>query len=107
MLLYYTIIVRWIATLLLVKYLGVIKMPVNANKLSQKERDFLKNIGFRVQFMRKKAGLSQFELAERSGLANSTISHLESTSVYSVSLVVLHRIAAALDVDPKTLLDFD
>ena len=82
-------------------------MPVNADNLSKAERDFLRNIGFRVQFMRKKAGLSQAQLAERSGLADSTISHLESTSVYSVSLVVLCRIATALGVEPKTLLDFD
>ena len=82
-------------------------MPVDAEKLSEKERDFLKNIGFRVQFMRKKAGLSQAELAERSGLADSTISHLESTSIYAVSFVVLFRIASALDIEPKTLLDFD
>jgi transcriptional regulator with XRE-family HTH domain len=68
---------------------------------------FLRNIGYKVQFTRKKKGLSQAELAERSGLADSTISHLESTSVYSVSLVVLFRIAVALDVEPKTLLDFD
>jgi transcriptional regulator with XRE-family HTH domain len=57
--------------------------------------------------MRTKMGLSQAELAERSGLADSTISHLESTSVYSVSLVVLYRIARALGVEPKSLLDFD
>ena len=82
-------------------------MPVNASKLSKEECNFLRNIGFKVQFMRKKAGLSQAELAEKSGLADSTISHLESTSVYSVSLVVLHRIAAALGVEPKSLLDFD
>ena len=82
-------------------------MPVNVDKLSSDECNFLRNIGFRVQFMRKKAGLSQAELAERSGLADSTISHLESTSVYSVSLVVLYRIASALDVEPKALLDFE
>ena len=82
-------------------------MPVNAEKLSKNECDFLRNIGFRVQFMRKKAGLSQAELAERSGLADSTISHLESTSVYSVSLVVLFRIASALGIETKALLDFD
>jgi len=82
-------------------------MPVNAEKLSKKERDFLKNIGFRIQFMRKKAELSQAELAERSGLSDSTISHLESTSVYTVSLVTLFRIASALGIEPKTLLDFE
>ena len=83
------------------------EMPVNADNLSKDECTFLRNIGFRVQFMRKKAGLSQAELAERSGLADSTISHLESTSVYSVSLVALLRIATALGVNPKTLLDFE
>ncbi|MCL1820101.1 MAG: helix-turn-helix domain-containing protein [Oscillospiraceae bacterium] len=82
-------------------------MPINADKLSKEECEFLRNIGFRVQFMRKKAGLSQAELAERSGLADSTISHLESTSVYSVSLAVLFRIASALGVNPMTLLDFE
>ena len=82
-------------------------MPVNAEKLSNEEREFLKNIGFKVQFMRKKAGMSQAQLAEYSGLADSTISHLESTTVYSVSLVTLHRIASALGVDPKALLDFE
>jgi len=83
------------------------KMPVNAENLSKEECEFLRNIGFRVQFMRKKTGLSQAELAERSGLADSTISHLESTSVYSVSLVVLFRISAALGINPKALLDFE
>ena len=82
-------------------------MPVNAENLSKQEQDFLCNIGYRIQFMRKKAGLSQAELAERSGLAASTISHLESTSVYSVSLVTLYRIASSLGVEPKSLLDFD
>ena len=82
-------------------------MPVNAEKLTQEECDFLRNIGYKVQFMRKKKGLSQAELAERSSLADSTISHLESTSVYSVSLVVLFRIAAALETNPKAFLDFE
>ena len=81
-------------------------MPVNVKNLSQDECDFLRNIGYKTQFFRKRRGLSQMQLAERSGLADSTISHLESSSVYSVSLVVLHRIAVALEVPPMSLLDF-
>ena len=73
-------------------------MPVNKDKLSEEEQIFLKNIGFKIQFLRKKVGLSQAELAERSGLSDSTISHLESTSVYTVSTISLHRIARALGV---------
>ena len=82
-------------------------MPVNAENLTINECAFLRNIGFRIQYMRKKAGMSQAELAEKSGMADSTISHLESTSVYSISLVALFRISSALNVEPKALLDFD
>lgn len=40
---------------------------------TEQEAQFLKNIGYRVQFFRKKAGLSQEELAERCGMSYSTI----------------------------------
>ena len=71
------------------------------------EAQFLKNIGFRIQFFRKKAGLSQDELSERSGLSYSTISHIESTTSYPFSMVALYRIAKALEVEPHQLLTFD
>lgn len=82
-------------------------MPVNKEKLSQQEEQFLLNIGFRIQFLRKKIGMSQQELSERSELSTSTISHLESTNVYAVSTVSLYRIANALNVNPMALFDFD
>ena len=87
--------------------IGVRLMPVNAKKLSANECDFLCNIGFRIQYMRKKARMSQAQLAERSGLADSTISHLESTSVYGLSIVAIYRIAGALGLEPDQLLKFD
>ena len=59
---------------------------------TEQEAQFLKNIGYRVQFFRKKAGLSQEELAERCGMSYSTISHIESTSPYPMSIVALYRI---------------
>ncbi|MBD5160972.1 MAG: helix-turn-helix transcriptional regulator [Oscillibacter sp.] len=71
------------------------------------EVQFLKNIGFRIQFFRKTRGLSQEELAERSDLSYSTISHIESTSCYSVSMLSLYRIAKALGVEPYQLLTFN
>lgn len=82
-------------------------MPVNPNSLSIDEQQFLKNIGFKIQFMRKKRDLTQEQLAERAGLATATIGHIESTHVYGLSLIALHRIANALGVEPKALLDFD
>nr|WP_326183688.1 helix-turn-helix transcriptional regulator [uncultured Oscillibacter sp.] len=71
------------------------------------EADFLKNIGFRIQFFRKKSGLSQDELAEKTGLSYSTISHIESSAPYPMSLVAIYHIADALGVAPYQLLKFD
>lgn len=82
-------------------------MPIKSSTYSEAENQFLKNIGFKIQFLRKKKGLSQNELAEKADLSYATISHLESTSVYGLSIVAIYRIAAALDVGPDQLLRFD
>ena len=71
------------------------------------EADFLRNIGFRIQFFRKKAGLSQEQLAEKSGLSTSTIGHIESSSPYPMSIVAILHIANALEVEPYQILKFD
>ena len=76
-------------------------------KYSLGEAQFLKNIGFRVQFFRKKADLSQEELAEMTGLSYSTISHIESTSPYVMSLRSIYKIAKVLNIKPRQLLDFE
>lgn len=81
---------------------------INTKKCyTEDEAQFLKNMGFRIQFFRKKIGLSQEELAERSGLSYSTISHIESTSSYPLSMLSLYRIAKALGVEPHQLLTFN
>jgi len=82
-------------------------MPISKKTYSEDEKQFLKNIGFKIQFFRKKANLSQYQLAERSDLSEATISHLESTSVYGVSIIAIFRIANALGVGPDQLLKFD
>jgi transcriptional regulator with XRE-family HTH domain len=82
-------------------------MPISKKTYTEKEKQFLKNIGFKIQFLRKKAGMSQNELAEKSDLSYATISHLESTSVYGLSIVAIHRIANALGVEPGQLMKFD
>lgn len=74
---------------------------------TKEEAQFLKNIGFRIQFFRKKMDLSQEQLAEKCDLSYSTISHLESTTPCSVSLRALYQIAVALEVEPYQLLKFD
>lgn len=82
-------------------------MPISKLSYSDEENQFLKNIGFKIQFERKKANLSQEQLAEKSGLSYTTISHLESTSVYGLSIVSVYRIAKALNISPEQLLRFD
>jgi len=82
-------------------------MPINPKNYSEEEIQFLKNIGFKIQFLRKKRGLSQPELAEKADLSYTTISHLESTAVYGLSVVSIYRIAKALDVEPDQILRFD
>ncbi|MDA8223255.1 helix-turn-helix transcriptional regulator [Desulfosporosinus sp.] len=80
--------------------------PIKSKLYSEEEQQFLRNIGFKIQFFRKQRGLSQNELAEKSDLSYTTISHLESTSVYGVSMISIFRIAKALNVDPSQLLIF-
>ena len=80
--------------------------PISSKSYTKEENQFLKNIGFKIQFLRKQRGLSQSELAEKSELSYATISHLESTSAYGLSVIAIYRIAKALDVDPSQLLMF-
>ena len=82
-------------------------MPISRKSYTEEENQFLKNIGFKIQFLRKKQGMSQNELAEKSDLSYATISHLESTTVYGLSIVAIYRIAHALEVAPDQILRFD
>lgn len=49
--------------------------PINRKSYSEDENQFLKNIGFKIQFFRKQRDLSQNELAEKADLSYTTISH--------------------------------
>ena len=82
-------------------------MPISKKTYTREEKQFLKNIGFKIQFLRKKTGMSQNELAEKADLSYATISHLESTSVYGLSVVAIYRIANALGVEPDQIMKFD
>jgi transcriptional regulator with XRE-family HTH domain len=59
--------------------------------------------GARVRELRLSLGLTQKELAERSGLHHTYISSVEMGE-RNVSLVNITRLAAALGVDPPQLL---
>jgi transcriptional regulator with XRE-family HTH domain len=50
-------------------------------------------------------GISQAELARRSGITRATINRIENAKVTSIDLGVLEKVAAALQVDPALLID--
>ncbi len=58
----------------------------------------------RVRSLRKALGLTQEELADRVGLRQAQISELESAR-NNIKIDNLHRLAAALGVRPRELLD--
>ncbi|UQZ88173.1 XRE family transcriptional regulator [Deltaproteobacteria bacterium Smac51] len=82
-------------------------MPIAKRTYTEEEKEFVRNIGFRIQYFRKKAGLTQFQLAELVDLSEATIGQLESRNVYGLSIVALYRIAKVLSVEPFQLLQFD
>lgn len=71
-------------------------MPISKKTYMAKEKKPLKTMGFRIQFYRKLAGISQAQLAELADMSTVTIGRLEGTKVVGTSLVGLYRIAKAL-----------
>jgi transcriptional regulator with XRE-family HTH domain len=60
-------------------------------------------LGERIRELRRRRGLSQEALADAAGLDRTYISSCERGK-RNASLLTLYRIAAALDVEPSTLL---
>ncbi len=58
----------------------------------------------RIRELRRARGWTQTELARRAGIRQATVSRLEGNAVSSVNLVVIEKLAAALEVDPGYLL---
>ena len=55
-------------------------------------------VGYLIMCGRIKAGLTQKELAERSGVSQADISRFES-GLYDISLGLLHRMIVAMGLD--------
>ena len=70
--------------------------------LNEKEyKGILLDIGIKIGYYRRRAGMTQAELAEHSGLTLSYISQLESPNLpYCPSVKALFTIAKALGVRP-------
>ncbi len=68
--------------------------------------DMRKIVGLNLKRYRLAAGLSQEELAARSGLDRTYISGLERFR-RNPTVIVLHELASVLSVDPRDLLNPD
>jgi transcriptional regulator with XRE-family HTH domain len=66
--------------------------------------DLRKQFGDHVRSVRAARGYSQEELADRSGLNRTYVGSVERGE-RNVSLLNIHKLAAALGVAPSTLLD--
>ena len=77
--------------------------------LNEKEyKGILLDIGIKIGFYRRKAGMTQSELAERADLTLSYISQLESPNLpYCPSIKSLFTIAKVLGVKASKLIDIE
>lgn len=77
--------------------------------LNEKEyRGILLDIGIKIGYYRRKAGMTQAELAEHAGLTLSYISQLESPNLpYCPSIKSLFTIARVLGVKAAKIIDID
>ena len=66
-------------------------------------QDYRKVVGRNVRALREQIGISQEELGFRSNLDRTYVSGVER-GVRNPTVMVLARLAAALDVEPSTLL---
>ncbi|MBZ4041541.1 helix-turn-helix domain-containing protein [Flavobacterium hibisci] len=69
------------------------------------EENFIVNLGIHIRQLREKKGLSQQGLADDCGITKSQISRIEVATI-NTTVKTLVKIANALDVEPKQLLDF-
>ncbi len=77
--------------------------------LSENEYNgILLDIGIKIGYYRRKAGMTQAELAEHTGLTLSYISQLESPNLpYCPSVKAIFTIAKALGIKAHKILDID
>lgn len=69
------------------------------------EENYIINLGIHIRQLREKKDLSQQSLADDSGVTKSQIARIETAKI-NTTVKTLVKIANALDVDPKELLDF-
>ncbi len=62
-------------------------------------------LGLKIRGLREEIGMSQAQLASQAGLSQGYLSQIENDEVQNPSAAVLFRLAQALHVDPRCLLE--
>lgn len=74
------------------------------NEVAFVNRDRFLQLGLTIATLRKMRGLSQEQLAERSGVSRTHISNIEAPNIKAFSLDILYRLADALEVEAYDIL---
>jgi transcriptional regulator with XRE-family HTH domain len=69
------------------------------------EENFILNLGIHIRQLREKKNLSQQDLANDCNIPKSQIARIERAKI-NTTVRTLVKIANALEIEPKTLLDF-
>ena len=67
--------------------------------------DFLFQVSWNIYKARHATGLHQSQVAEKAGVSTNTYARLERRAGANTTIITLARIAEALGVEPKTLLE--
>lgn len=73
--------------------------------MDNKYSEQYKNLGLNINYYRKKAGMTQENLAESIGVEKNHIGNIERAKI-GASLDSIFSICEALDISPKELFDF-
>ena len=78
-----------------------------ATPISYKNIENYTELGLNIAYYRKNKGMTQEQLAEKSGISRSHLSSIEAPSIVkTMSLELLFRIADAFEIKPYMLLKF-
>jgi transcriptional regulator with XRE-family HTH domain len=69
------------------------------------EETFIANLGIHIRQLREKKGISQRDLANDCEIPKNQIGRIERAEI-NTGIKTLVKIANALDIEPKELLDF-
>lgn len=79
----------------------------SAREIAPENRAYYRELGLNIAFYRRRAGLTQEQLAEKVNISRSHLSALEAPNIVrTCSLELLFDLARALDTTPSRLLEF-